>query len=369
MYWNFLFTLLLLKLTTGLLADSMTLENTHKIKVLHLTFHKGCQKEIEGVAKELSLDLETWFIPDLPLQFFDGASKGNCLYNMGHKRAENVWQLHKEFFDRFDVIITSDTAPLSRIFLQGGWTKPLIIWICNRFDYTSIDALDCDFPDKEYYQLFDEATKKSNVRIVAYTLFEHLYARTKGIDTGTLTITPTGIISLEEKSFIPAYVDKPSTLFLPPYHNEQNFKDALSLLLPIYCGRYNGPTDLVDFKAIIHFPYAWSNLALFENISLGTPYFIPSKTLFKELYHSSDYFFTNSVLLLKEDLFEVSEWYAPDRAEIFVYFDSWEDLKVKLESLDFIAQHDKIKSYASNHKIEMLNRWQLLFNSLTPCAK
>ena len=38
-------------------------------------------------------------------------------------------------FGKFDVIVTSDTAPLSRIFLQNNWKKPLIIWICNRFDY------------------------------------------------------------------------------------------------------------------------------------------------------------------------------------------------------------------------------------------
>ena len=96
-------------------------------KILHITFHKGCKNEISAVAKALSLDLTTWFIPSFSGEFLDGYSSGNALYNIGHHRAESIWNLHKEFFDQFDLIITSDTAPLSRIFLQNGWTKPLII--------------------------------------------------------------------------------------------------------------------------------------------------------------------------------------------------------------------------------------------------
>jgi len=58
--------------------------------------------------------------------------------------------LHKDYFDTFDVIVTSGTAPLHESFLQNGWTKPLIIWICNRFDYCDYASLDCNFPDQEY---------------------------------------------------------------------------------------------------------------------------------------------------------------------------------------------------------------------------
>ena len=68
-------------------------------KILHLTFHKGCAKEIESVAKELSLDLTTWFIHDLAPYEFDGMTKGSAIYNIGHDRAKRVWDLHFDFFD------------------------------------------------------------------------------------------------------------------------------------------------------------------------------------------------------------------------------------------------------------------------------
>lgn len=148
---NNLFFLLLCLISLSECADK-------RIKVLHLTFHRGCECEINAIGKELNWDLTTWFIPSLEPFFFDGYAKGNALYNIGHKRAEKIWNLHKDYFELFDVILTSDTAPLSRIFLQNGWKKPLIIWICNRIDYSDNASLDCEFPDDEYYNLLKKAT-------------------------------------------------------------------------------------------------------------------------------------------------------------------------------------------------------------------
>src|SRR6185437_1116376 len=122
------------------------------LKILHLTFHKGCAKEVEAVAQIFGHEVTTWWIPDLTAGSFDGTSSGNALYNIGHDRAERIWNLHKETFQQFDAVITSDTAPLARVFLQNGFTKPLIIWICCRFDYSDQASLDCEFPDPEFYQ-------------------------------------------------------------------------------------------------------------------------------------------------------------------------------------------------------------------------
>src|SRR3990172_2220243 len=79
-----------------------------------------------------------------------------------------------------------------RIFLQHGWQKPLIIWICNRFDFYDKYTRDHPFPDQEYYDLFNKATKQDTVKIIGYTPYEHEYVATKGITTGGLTIKPIG---------------------------------------------------------------------------------------------------------------------------------------------------------------------------------
>jgi hypothetical protein len=58
----------------------------------------------------------------------------------------------------YDVVITSDTAPISRVFLEAQrWEdKSLIVWVCNRFDYSHRPAAH-GFPDATFYRLMQVA--------------------------------------------------------------------------------------------------------------------------------------------------------------------------------------------------------------------
>lgn len=343
--------------------------NEQRLKFLHLTFHRGCAKEIESLAEELSFDVETWFIPDLPKGFFDEAApNGNTIYNMGHERAERIWNRHKDYFLQFDGILTSDTAPLARIFLQNHFSKPLIVWICNRFDYSDQASLDCPFPDPEYYQLFNEAQTLSNVTLIAYTAFEHHYARSKGVETGDLVITPCAIPIESEYSLIseiPTSIQKNAFFFLPPYHNETHFMNlkehCKTLGISAYAGRYNGPFDLKDFKGIIHLPYAWSNLALFENMGLGIPYLIPSRQFLETLAKQGAYFFYPDPELFSEGVLELSEWYSGEHSPCIVYFNSWSDLQAKCSLIDFDRIREEIKQHALKNHERMIERWRTVF--------
>lgn len=334
-------------------------------KILHISFHKGCIKDFEEVAHELSLNVTSWYIHD-NVDDFDGVSRGNVIYNISHKRAQRVWERHKEYFNSFDMIITSDTAPLSRIFLQNNWKKPLIIWVCNRFDYSDCGTREGDFPDAEYYDLFKKATKMKNVRIVAYTPYEHVYMREKGINAGSLTIKPIG--SLEEgmrsgsKSAIPETIDQKNVLFIyPRLDSEDQLKyveqRCASVGLKTYSGAYNGPNDLEGFKGIIYFPYAWSNLALFENLQRGIIHFVPTERFVREL--------GSKVRNCTVQRFELVEWYMPEYRPYLVYFDSWQDLKNKVNQ-DYSALQKEICKAGAGHRQEMLHRWDRLFAGLTP---
>jgi hypothetical protein len=346
------------------LSNVLAEECERPLKVLHLSMHGGCIREIEAIAKELAIDLTSWFVLGSPPGHFDEKGVGAAIYNIGHDRAERVWNKHRAFFESFDAILTSDTAPLSRIFLQNGWKKPLIIWICNRFDYSDRASIDCDFPDTEYYQLFSRAVQQDNVSVIAYTAIEHIYCRSKGIDTGTLTITPCGaFISKCVDSAIPSYVVKEETLFVTPYHNDTWFKVAKyceALGFTSYQGRYNGPEDLKGFKAIVHIPYSWSNLALFENMQFGIPYFIPSKKFFRQFLEAGA-FLPDPGFAIHH--LEASEWYSPRHSALFTYFDSWEDLQYKIQHTDFTAWKARIQEHAKAVKTETIEKWKQVFQS------
>lgn len=357
------------KLLLALILGTSSYFMCNALKVLHLTFHAGCIKDFDVVAQELGLDVTVWF----PLESKESHNRldnqclnWNGIYNIGHDRAKRIWELNKEYFNSFDVIVTSDTAPLARIFLQNEWKKPLVIWICNRFDYYDGASLDCVFPDQEFYDLFRKAATQKNVTIIGYVAYEHHYAQGRGVNTGSLVIKPCGSLETtfrDGKSAIPANIKKEETFVIPPRGGSEYLLSKCNELgIKAYVGNYSGPYDLKDFKGVIHFPYAWSNLALFENMHLGLVHFVPCPQLLKTWFHSNmrsiyPFFSLNDVNNL-----HLSEWYCPEHKDVIVYFDSWEDLKKKIDTTDYVMMRKKIKAFGKGHKQEMLSRWRNVFN-------
>jgi hypothetical protein len=322
------------------------------MKLLHITFHRGCELNLNYVAKQLGHEITTQY--------------ADCGYNIGHVRAEDVWNKHKDYYNQFDLIITSDTAPLSRILLQNNYTGKLIIWVCNRFDYCDQATNDCQFPDEEYYQIFRNATNKPNVKIFSYTKFEHEYAaKYRNVIWPENTIKPCSFIeqSTMESAF-PSHINKKEIFLIPPYHNDtifMNLKNKCdSLGISSYNGRYNGPSDLENIKGIIHIPYAWSNLALFENWSLGNVYLIPSKNFLLQLSLQGNFFWSPP---FPHECVESSEWYLPEHKDLFIYFDNWNHLKNLISDSDLLATKRQLALQFSNiHTLNMLNKWKDAFD-------
>lgn len=329
------------------------------MKLLHLSFHRGCQNDIEYVCNQLKIDLTF-------REFDDGVSIGNDKYNITYLKAKSAWDKYKDFYNQFDCIITSDTTPISRVFLQNNWKKKLIIWICNRFDYAhQPDAEKIGFPDQEYYDLINDCKNRDNVHIIGYTPFENYYANTiRKLSIGNEIIKPIGNVSEVYKNYNSTKIEnKDETFFIGPYHNDNimmNLKEKVeSLGIKSYNGRYNGPLDLAEFAGVIHIPYAWSNLALFEAIQLGIIYFIPSLNFLKEIKKDKDFFWSPPY---REEVIDLSEWYCDEYKDILVYFNSWEDLKNKINYTILKLQKQKIKKNGVEHKLLMLNKWEKCIN-------
>ncbi len=357
------YVIVIFALVTALLGGILQAGGEEKkVKVLHITFHEGCKNDFEEVARELDLDLTSWFVQHLPQGFWEGFRSGNEIYNVGPRRAQRVWNRHKDFFNQFDLIVTSDTAPLSRIFLQNEWQKPLIIWICNRFDYAHGSGGEDRFPDGKYYQLIRQATQQKNVRLIAYTPFEHEYMRRRGIEMGTQTIKPLGRKEetiFDFKSAVPGDVNAGESLFIFPRLDGGQMnrvkQGCASVDVPTWTGVYNGPEDLKQFKGVLFFPYAFSNLALFENLQRGIVHFVPTQRFLSQLGLIRGGMHGN---------LPWSEWYFNEYVDYLVYFDSWAELQQKMRMIDYTVMKPKIKSFGQQHRIGMVDEWKKLFGEI-----
>jgi len=330
-----------------------------------MSFHQGCINDFAEVSRELGLNTTDWYIHD-SRRAFDPLAVGNDIYNITAERAQRVWQLNKDYFNEFDAIVTSDTAPLSRIFLQNNWKKPLIIWICNRFDYADNQTKRGRFPDAAYYDLFRSAITMPKVKIISYTPYEHFYAHQKKVPISTHTIRPIGNLPIKQdaafKSGIPESVIKSETIFIYPRMSAKQAeyvqKKCTNLGITTHYGTYKGPDDLTDFKGILYFPYAWSNLALFENIQRGIVHFVPSKKF--ALKHAQK----EALPRFTQRNFQLCDWYCDEYEDLFVYFDSWQDLKDKIEHTDYAAMRTKIKKAGIAHWHKNLGMWRKVFEEI-----
>ena len=228
----------------------------------------------------------------------------------------------------------------------------------------SVVILTVKFPDKEYYDLFKEGITRKNVKVYSYTKFEHEYASFKsGIQWGE-TIKPCAVaFEKSDKTSFPANVIKQDTFLITKYHNDTIFMDLKakcdSLGIQSYCGQYYGPYDLDGIKGIIHIPYAWSNLALFENWFLGTVYFIPSKEFLLKIKQTGDFFWSPP---FPTQYIESSEWYLPEHKDLFIYFDSWEHLKVLTKDSELIKdKKSKVLDFSKKHTKICLDKWVKAF--------
>lgn len=334
-----------------------------ELDVLHITCHTGCEKHINYVSKRLQWSSETFNA--IRMTDLDSDS----VFNMLPDRADAFWQTHKHRIIGRDLVIVSDTAPLSRVILRhmDEYAGNLIVWICNRFDYAhNTEGLKNPFPDEDWYRCLCEASKTywDRVRIVSYTKFERIYALDKQVfwfgAFADAVIRPIGTLETVIQTHLGAIPDnvrarKSEYLFIPPYINDElliDFEFLNTRNIRWYRGRYAGSKDLVGFRAILHVPYAYSNLALFENLTNGLVYYLPSLEFMNVLIQKSQWFQDGLSRI------HLAEWYDPGNANLFVYFDSWEDLAFKLSGNEHEKRVDAISRWVQHEQRETVLQWE-----------
>lgn len=351
------------------------------MKFLHLNFHKGCEKEIHYVLTRLGHHVDSW-------RFDDGETDPNSenIYRITHERAQKCWNLHRAFFDSYDAIITSDTCPLSRPFLQNHWRKPLLIWVCNRFDYLVYD--------EEFKNLIRDIPHRPLVRIFGYTFIESIYGKyIRGVDWGndtvikpigknvesqdkrktySLSVTPFSSIYIGEKG-----VETRNTprFYVPLYGNETNLVNLRWILDDLGFAndsfKFSHISELLDFQGIVTIPYAWSTFALFERMQLGMVVFVPTENFLMHLFRENEnpvrkWWFQDPFYLEHPERLAWSEWYCPENRDFFVYFDSWLDLGEKLKNTDYVSKTEQILKCGKEHETRVMGQWKDMIDSITP---
>jgi len=197
-------------------------------------------------------------------------------------------------------------------------------------------------------------------------------------------------------------------MFLPPRGNDR-YMEGICLYLGILCSSmmnlsslaewpirfahtekvgfpnlYRNARELVRYKAVLHVPYAWSTLALWEFLQAGLVVIVPSARFFLQMMSNCEVWgpwLCNALQLLHpgitptdilwfqdfdhvisvEDLL-AAEWWAPQNAEMLVFFDSWEDLReiANVSSEDWEQHRAKVRAIMRLRTTSTLRQWRRL---------
>lgn len=336
------------------------------MKVLHITNHIGTTRNVENVFstihdKTILLHTEKCHFP-----LYIHLTQANDIFKE---------YMSRESFRENHTLIFTDICMYARPFLQNieDHSMNIIMYVTNRFDWGAWYN-----GDANYNALYSSVSKHPRVRFIADNRYDQYYAgELHGIQffhTDLVRLTP--IL----KPYPPSkkiYLHN-GKLFV--YNRGTYIRHYHYLLHGLeydvygYDGyaRYKDENHIAEYMGYLHLPYQTNIQSLWENLGHQIVYFIPSKSflytiIFEGWYHWEEKYQKPVEIIFKS--IELSEWYQEEHADLFVFFDSWEDLTSKYHfylenNAALIEKKKKIYDYLTTSNQIHLGKWENVLDSL-----
>jgi hypothetical protein len=149
---------------------------------------------------------------------------------------------------------------------------------------------------------------------------------------------------------------------------------------------YTDARELARYKAVLHLPYSWSTLAFWEFLQAGLVVIVPSARFFLQIMSSCEawgpwlcdalrllyphdtppptsiLWFQDFEYVTSADDLLAAEWWAPQNAEMLVFFDSWEDLRqiAAGRSVDWEQHRAKVRAIMRLRTASTIRQWHRL---------
>jgi hypothetical protein len=315
------------------------------IKILHISNHAGTTLNANQLGKYINTpdtptpDTPT-STPDIKIQITTHPWSNS--YYINSTQADKIFQEMQDIITPFDILLFTDTAMYGRPFLQNMDKHPcqIIFYITNRFDWGI-----WNIKDPAFYTLYAESSRNPRIRFTADNRYDKYYAQHKG----------NIYFPMDDYMRLVPHISPPIMIpidTIPSHGNSYKFLvqnrgtdvsryithlDKYQIPYDIFDmnKRYRDKEHICEYLGILHLPYQVNIQSLWENLGYGIVHFIPSKAFLLQLVHSGWYYweeYARGEPYLSQSI-ELSEWYCPDIADCFIFFDSWDDLYHKYSSL------------------------------------
>ncbi|KAI8832420.1 mannosyltransferase putative-domain-containing protein [Chytriomyces cf. hyalinus JEL632] len=345
-------------------------------RILYYNTHAGTKANMEYITGRLGLNL-SHFNPDT----VQGA------WEMTQQRAE---ELVAEKFAastcrHYDIVIIADTFPHGRALVQSLLSDnpelkcgaQIVAELTNRFDW-GLEHNRGLWDTTQLHKALWRIESKAKGPKILWTENNPLESRHLADFTWTTPefrlLRPVGFspvpaleISEEESKLVAVYpadgmTPSPLTYIL----------EKLEIPHKVLPKHYGGPKTLAKYRAYMELPYQVSTMKLYENLAAGVVMLFPSKAFMTELVLKDIMFFYPALTMFRTgkdepDWERFMDYYHPDLAPYFYYFDSFEHLREIILSPNPIDKNNvrtEGPKYYEGIRNKTVRGWAHLINEL-----
>lgn len=343
------------------------------MKFFNIDLHISVIADLEKIFNELGhtvdinyLSNHSWVFNKVPNNNFN--IKQSNWKNIDKKMCDDFYEQNKKLLDKYDGFIVTHIPALSLLYEK--FNKPIIFVASTRYEYPFTNDLNRCMWFNNYIN------NNNNIIHIANNLYDKWYCEQ------FLDINFKHIPSLCD--YTNSKYNKQNDLNLL-YSKNIDIKDS-KIINKNSLGNYIW-SDLSKYKSIIHIPYNTSTMSIFEQYTANIPMFFPSKKLLYELTKNNISFteisysqvlgtqqksiskFKNNIdpNIISSDLInkaiELSDFYNDDMNQI-LYFDDVEDLKFKINNINFEGVSDNMKLHNEKRKKQIYDNWRRVIENI-----
>jgi len=345
------------------------------MKFFNLDCHVSVIADLKNIFENLGHEVVSWSISGHNWVFGRQSDhveiiNQNTWRQLDEDMCDSFYERYKNELSEYDGFIC--TYPLTFSLLYKKFKKPIILHIPIRYE-TPFESNPSKW--EKFNDYLREGIENKMVFPIANSLYDKKYF--EHFVNRTCDYIP-NICDYTEISWNPQRND-----FLYYSRLPLNLENTL-LFDKSRLGRYEWG-DISKFKGIVMIPYNCSTMSIFEFYTSNIPLFCPSIDFMCDLYvkhgnHVLSELTWNKVFNLGsgskiknnklidpnryDDISIMSNWiklsdfYNDEWMPHIVYFDSFEDLLNKLQTVNLNEISEKMKTFNSTRKLNIINKWK-----------
>lgn len=351
------------------------------MKLFNLDCHISVIEDLKNIFEKLGHSVDSWSISGHNWVFNRNPDNVDIINssnwrNLTPKMCDSFYERYKDELSKYDGFIC--TYPLTFSLLYEKFNKPIILHIPIRYE--------TPFENKrEQWTAFNEYLRNGidskKIFPIANSYYDKEYFE---------------FFVNRKCGFIPNICDYTNTIWSPKldkflYYSRLNIPlDSDLIVNKNNLGKYSWE-QLSEYKGIITIPYNCSTMSLFEFYTSNIPIFCPSINFMIELYskhkssvlseitwnqvfnHSPGSIISCDInndpnkyddINIMGNWIKLSDFYNQESMPHIIYFDSFDDMYLKLNNTDLESVSNKMKEFNKIKKNKVYDEWSKLLNSI-----